>query len=119
MKKTLVIGASTKEDRYSYKVIRLLREHDIDTVAIGNKTGEIDDVTIETGKPLVEKLKTIAVYLSPKNQEDYLNYMIALKPKRILFPPGTENPDFYKRANAHGIETEEACPLVMLKTGTY
>ena len=119
MKKTVVIGASTKADRYSNQCVQLLREHNIETIAIGNKEGVITDVTIQKGFPLEKKVKTIAVYLSPKNQEAYYEYMINLQPERILFPPGTENPDFYKKANAHGIETEEACPLVMLKTGTY
>lgn len=119
MRKTVVIGASLKEERYSNQCIRLLREHKIETIAIGNKAGKIEDVDIIVGRPNESKVETVAIYLSPKNQEAYYDYIIGLKPERILFPPGTENPDFYKKANALGIETEEACPLVMLKTGSY
>ncbi|PCH70919.1 MAG: CoA-binding protein [Bacteroidales bacterium] len=119
MKKTVVIGASLKEDRYSNQCVRLLREHDIETIAVGNKEGKIADVEITIGYPCAGKVETVAVYLSPKNQESYYDYIIGLKPERILFPPGTENPDFYRKANALGIETEEACPLVMLRTGVY
>eukprot|EP01029_Cantina_marsupialis_P025922 TRINITY_DN688300_c0_g1_i1.p1 TRINITY_DN688300_c0_g1~~TRINITY_DN688300_c0_g1_i1.p1 ORF type:complete len:120 (+),score=21.21 TRINITY_DN688300_c0_g1_i1:115-474(+) len=119
MRKTVVIGASLKEERYSNQCIRLLREHNIETVAVGNKAGKIEDVEIIVGRPCENKVETVAIYLSPKNQESYCDYIIGLKPERILFPPGTENPDFYRKANARGIETEEACPLVMLKTGIY
>lgn len=117
--KTLVIGASLNEDRYSNKCVRLLRKHKIETIAVGNKSGKILDVEIQTGKPLELKIQTVAIYLSPKNFSGFEDYVIELKPERILFPPGTENPEFYKKANAHGIETEEACPLVMLNTGIY
>ena len=119
MRKTVVIGASLKEDRYSNQCVHMLREYDIETIAVGNKEGKISDVEITTGRPCANKVETVAVYLSPKNQESYYDYIIGLKPKRILFPPGTENPDFYRKANALGIETEEACPLVMLRTGVY
>ena len=119
MRKTVVIGASLKEERYSNICIRLLRKHNIETVALGNKAGKIEDVEINLGRPNENKVETVAIYLSPKNQEAYYDYIIGLNPERILFPPGTENPEFYRKANAHGIETEEACPLVMLNTGVY
>lgn len=119
MRKTVVIGASLNADRYSNQCVRLLRKHNIETIAVGNKEGKIEDVNIVVGRPCESKVETVAVYLSPKNQEEYYDYIIGLKPERILFPPGTENPEFYKKANALGIETEEACPLVMLNTGVY
>ena len=119
MRKTVVIGASTKEERYSNKCVRLLRKHKIETIAVGNKAGTIKDVEIQTSLPNVSKVETVTIYLTPQNQVEYYDYIIGLKPERILFPPGTENPEFYKKANAHGIETEEACPLVMLNTGVY
>ncbi|BAX79387.1 CoA-binding protein [Labilibaculum antarcticum] len=119
MRKTVVIGASLNEERYSNQCVRLLRENDIETIAVGNQEGEIADVKIIVGQPFADKVETVAVYLSPKNQESYIDYIIGLKPERILFPPGTENPVFYRKANALGIETEEACPLVMLRTGVY
>lgn len=119
MRKTVVIGASLKEDRYSNQCVRLLRENNIETLALGNKEGQIADVTIHTNRPQTDKVETVAIYLSPKNQESYYDYILGLQPTRILFPPGTENPEFYRKANSLGIETEEACPLVMLKTGVY
>jgi predicted CoA-binding protein len=119
MKTTLVIGASTKTDRYSNKCIRLLKEHKIKTYAIGIKEGFINDVTIETGFPHYTDINTVAIYLSAKNQETYYDYLISLQPERILFPPGTENSEFEIKARANGIITELACPMVMLNVETY
>ena len=119
MKTTLVIGASTNKERYSNKCIRLLTEHKIKTFALGNKEGNVYTIDIQTGFPNFENINTVAIYLSPKNQEKYIDYLISLKPQRILFPPGTENPEFEIKAQANGIMTEQACPLVMLNIGTY
>jgi len=119
MKTTLVIGASTKADRYSNKCIKLLQEHKIKTYAIGNKEGTVNQVKIETGFPHYTDINTVAIYLSEKNQEVYYDYVISLKPQRILFPPGTENHEFEIKARANGIITEQACPLVMLNVGTF
>ncbi|MDE5423047.1 CoA-binding protein [Ancylomarina sp. DW003] len=119
MRTTLVIGASTNKDRYSNKCIKLLKEHKIKTFAIGNKEGTAYTVDIQVGFPHFTNINTVAIYLSPKNQKDYYDYLISLKPQRILFPPGTENPEFETKARAHGILTEQACPLVMLNVGTY
>lgn len=119
MKTTMVIGASTKTDRYSNKCIRLLKEHKIKTYAIGIKEGSINDVKIETGFPHYTDINTVAIYLSAKNQESYYDYLISLQPERILFPPGTENPEFETKARANGIITEQACPMVMLNVEIY
>ncbi len=119
MKKTVVIGASVKPERYAYKCIDLLRKHNIETIAIGNRVGRVSDVEITTQLPDVENVDTVAVYLSAKNLVPYYDYIVKLKPNRVLFPPGTENPEFYKIAKANNIQTEEACPLVMLNTGVY
>lgn len=119
MKTTLVIGASTNIERYSNKCIKLLKEHKIKTYAIGNKAGTAYKVDIETGFPHYTDINTVAIYLSAKNQKGYYDYIISLQPQRILFPPGTENPEFVIKARANGIITEQACPLVMLNVGTY
>ena len=58
-------------------------------------------------------------YIGPQHQEEWYDYLIGLKPKRIIFNPGTENPAFEKKANEAGIETEEACTLVLLRTHQF
>lgn len=119
MKKTLVLGASTKPERYAYKCISMLRDKDIDTVAVGLRSGEVSGVFIETEKKAFEDIHTVAIYISAKNLENYEEYIISLKPKRVIFPSGTENPAYEQRLTDLGIFNERACPLVMLSIGNY
>lgn len=119
MKKTLVIGASLKEARYSNKAIKRLRDYNHDVKAIGLREGLILDVNIDLGKPDYQNIDTVTLYLNPKRQEDYYSYIVSLNPKRVIFNPGTENPELYKLLRSKKIEFEESCTLVLLSTGQY
>ncbi len=118
-KTTLVIGASENPERYSYKAVSLLQNYNIPVYALGNKEGKIGNVEIDMDKLPYSNIDTVSLYLSPKNQEDYKRYIISLKPNRVIFNPGTENPDFYNELSHHGIAHEEACTLVLLNIGMY
>ncbi|MGO2358032.1 MAG: CoA-binding protein [Mesonia sp.] len=117
--KTLVIGASLKEDRYSNIAIHRLTSNHIETLAIGLRTGEVEDVTIETEHKDFKDIHTVTLYLNPKRQEAYYDYIIGLKPQRVIFNPGTENPEFYDKLKKAEIEVEVACTLVLLSTNQY
>ncbi len=119
MKKTLVLGASPNPARYSFLAVRRLLDADIEVVAVGIRKGEIDGLSILQGQPPVEDLHTISLYVGPKKQEDYYDYILKLRPKRLIFNPGTENPVLAKIARNAGIETQAACTLVMLSVGNY
>ena len=118
-KKTLVIGASEKEERYSNIAIKLLTKYGHDVVAIGNRKGQVEDTIIETEKKPFKKVDTVTLYLNPKLQIEYYNYILSLQPERILFNPGTENIVLKELAEAQGIITEDACTLVLLRLGQY
>ena len=66
-----------------------------------------------------DNIDTITLYLNPKNQIPYEDYILSIKPRRIIFNPGTENPKFMNRAQNEGIEVLKACTLVMLASNTY
>jgi predicted CoA-binding protein len=117
--KTLVLGASEETSRYSNMAIRMLRKHDHPVVAIGRKSGKVDDVIIETGAPQREDIDTVTLYMNPMHQQPLLDWIISLSPRRIIYNPGTENPELQTLAAAQGIENLEACTLVMLSTGVY
>ncbi len=119
MKKTLVIGASPNPLRYATKAVKRLREYDIEVVAIGKRETTIGDVEVITGTPPVEDIHTVTLYVGPDNQEPYIEYILSLKPKRIIFNPGTYNKDLEKKAEKAGIETIEDCTLVMLSMDEY
>ena len=118
-KKTLVLGASLKAERYSNIAIHRLRKYGQYTVAIGLRPGEVDDVKIHTDLVPFTNIDTVTLYLNPQRQEAYYDYILGLKPKRVIFNPGTENPEFYKKLEKNGVEVEVACTLVMLGTGQY
>lgn len=118
-KKTLVIGASTNKGRYSNIAINRLRSHDVPTVAIGLRGGEVAGVQIETEKVPFEDIDTVTLYLGPARQPQYYDYIISLHPKRVIFNPGTENPEFYRLLEKEGIEKEVACTLILLATNQY
>ena len=116
---TLVIGASLKAERYSYKAIYKLRKHNIPVAAIGLRIGKVADVTIEKERVDYKNIDTVTLYLNPKRQEDYYQYIISLKPNRVIFNPGTENNTFISLLDEHKIKSEIACTLVLLATNQY
>ncbi len=119
LKNTLVIGASEKPERYSYKAIMSLLNHNHPVFAIGNKKGKVSDVDIITDKVQFENIDTVTLYLNPDRQKEYYDYILSLKPKRIIFNPGTENDEFENLASKNNIQILEACTLVLLSTGQY
>lgn len=120
-KKTLIVGATTNPSRYAYTAASMFEERGLDFIPIGIKTGEVFGKKILDlrSKPALEDIDTITLYIGPDNQAEWIDYLLSLKPKRIIFNPGTENPVFYKRAHSAGIQVLEACNLVMLSTGQY
>jgi hypothetical protein len=119
VRKTLVIGGSENPRRYSYLAIKKLREHGNDVVSIGGRNGQVDDVGIMTEKRPFQEIDTVTFYLNPTLQKSYYDYILSLHPRRIIFNPGAENPEFYRLAESAGIEPIEACTLVLLSTGQY
>ncbi len=117
-KRTLVIGASENPERYSNIAIHMLREYKQAVIAVGQKTGKVADVAIEKEMPK-SGIHTVTLYVSAKNQNDFIAPILALKPERVIFNPGTENSEFQAELRAQGIEPIEACTLVMLRTGQY
>lgn len=119
MKKTLVLGASLNPDRYSYLAINRLVNHEHRVEAVGLKKGEVAGVEISVEKEDFEDIDTVTLYLNSKRQVEYYDYILSLKPKRVIFNPGTENPELYKILERNNIEYEEACTLVLLGTNQY
>ena len=116
--KTLVLGASTNPSRYSYLAVSSLLKNGFPVVPMGIKKGSIKGLQIENEKPDLD-IDTVTLYLSPTNQINYYDYILSLHPKRVIFNPGTYNPELIEKLKAQNIEVVEACTLVMLSTGTY
>lgn len=117
--KTLVIGASLKEERYSNKAIHKLRQYNKPVRALGLRKGKVEDVEIITEKESFDDVDTVTLYLNPARQKEYYDYIISLEPRRVIFNPGTENADFYPLLKEKNIHCEIACTLVLLSTDQY
>ncbi len=116
---TVVLGASDNPTRYSHMAVRSLLRHGKEVVPVSLKDGFVEGLKIRDDKPHIENVDTITMYVGPKNQPYWYDYILSLKPKRIIFNPGAENPELEKMAKKEGIEVLEACTLVMLSVGSY
>jgi uncharacterized protein len=119
MKKTLIIGASTNPERYSYKAAMKLMQHKYPIEMIGAREDVLQGLPIWKEKISLPDVHTVTIYVSAKNQHGLNDYITSLKPKRVIFNPGTENDELQKLLSQNGIECVEACTLVMLATGQY
>ncbi len=118
-KKTVVLGASPNPVRFSHKAVKSLLRHDQEVVALGFREGLIAEEEIQVGMPPIEEVDTVSIYIGSSRQSDYYDYIISLKPKRVIFNPGTVNPEFMGRLKREGIEPVAECMLVLLNEGEY
>ena len=118
-KKTLVLGATPDTSRYANLASNRLVNKGYTIVNVGLKTGEVAGVPIEKPETIHKDIDTVTLYVGPQNQPPLYNYILDTNPKRIIFNPGTENPELEQKLRENGIEPLEACTLVLLKTGQY
>ncbi len=120
-KKTVILGASPNPVRYSFMAAAFLTERGHEIVPLGIKKGRVSGkeiIDIRTF-PVIPEVDTVTLYVGVQNQKDLIAYIPKLKPKRVIFNPGTENPEFEKALEKEGILAIEACTLVMLRTGQF
>ena len=118
-KNTLVLGTSLKSDRYSHMAVKRLRAKNHPVKAFGLKPGKVVDVDIDIELIEYTDIDTVTVYLNPKVQKSYYDYILSLKPKRVIFNPGTENMKLVGLLKENGIASEIACTLVLLSIDQY
>lgn len=118
-KKTIVLGASTNPDRYSFKAVHRLKANGHEVIPVGIKKGKVAELEIQSAEQIHNGVDTITLYLGPQNQPAYYNYLIKHKPKRVIFNPGTANQELEDKLKNEGIEVIDACTLVMLSSNLY
>ena len=117
---TAVIGASPNPSRYGYLAVNRLAHFKFDVRALGFREGRIGDIPIQKEWPEdIPNLHVISLYLGPESQKPFYDYIIGLQPEKVIFNPGTENPELYAKLRKANIQFEEACTLVLLNTGVY
>lgn len=117
--RVLILGASENPDRYAYKALTLLLEQSHKVFLKGLKPGIVLGLTINTGSTVFDSIHTVILYIGANNQSELLDYLEKLKPKRVIFNPGTENPELYAEIEKLNICVEEACTLVLLHTNQF
>lgn len=119
--KTVIVGATPNPSRYAYLAAQNLRGYKHEFVPVGIKKGEVQGQQILNifEKPEIKDVDTITMYIGPQRQPEWYEYLLSLKPRRIIFNPGSENSEFAKLAESKGVEVIEACTLVMLRTNQY
>lgn len=120
-KKTVILGATTNPSRYAFLAAEMFAERSIPFVPVGIKEGKVfgEEILNLRLKPSISDVHTITLYLGPQNQKEWYDYILSLNPSRIIFNPGTENPELYQKAKSQGIDVCHACNLVLLSTGQY
>jgi predicted CoA-binding protein len=121
MKKTIIIGATANPSRYAYLAAEMLTEYNHEIVPVGIKSGVVlgKEILPIQSHPFIQDVDTITLYIGPQHQPEHYEYLLSLKPKRVIFNPGTENPEFEKLVEDSGAEAWQACTLVLLRSGQY
>jgi uncharacterized protein len=121
MKKTVIIGATPNPSRYAYLAAQMLTNYNHEIVPMGIHKGSVSgkDILDLREKPAIKDVDTVTLYIGPQRQPEWYDYILSLKPKRIIFNPGTENDEFEQMAEEKGVEALEACTLVMLRSLQY
>ena len=119
MKKTLILGASTNPERYAFLAAHRISNHGHPIELVGLKEGVVAGQQIHTDKPAFDDIDTVSLYVGPRNQPEWYEYIVSLHPKRVIFNPGTENDEFVALLTQNGIEAQEACTLVLLSIDAY
>ena len=113
----LVIGASANPNRSSYFATKFLHNIGVSLYTIANKNGKIDDLELSDQYASIHSVDTISIYLNPDRQKKYYDYILSLHPKRIIFNPGTENPELATIAKNNCIEIVNGCTIAMFASG--
>ncbi|NCA81436.1 MAG: CoA-binding protein [Opitutae bacterium] len=115
-----ILGASNKPERYSHQAVVLLAQKDHAVFPVNPALPEIDGHRVFPRLADVPApLHTVTLYVSPSLSTGMADALLAAKPQRVIFNPGTENPELEEKLAAAGIAVVHACTLVLLRTGQF
>jgi hypothetical protein len=117
--KILVLGASDNVNRTSYSAIKLLANRGLQVSAIGQRKGNVETVPVYDETLHIKQADVVSIFLTAKKQKKYYNYILSLKPKRIVFNPGSENPELEFLAQKNHIQIIKGCTIALLINGLW
>lgn len=119
-KRTVVLGASPKPNRYAFKALQLLQQYGHPTVPVNPAYDEILGLKCYSSLgDAPAPIDTVTIYLGKRRSDPLIEQITNVRPRRIILNPGAENDDLAHAARQRGIEVVEECTLVMLTTGTF
>ncbi len=115
-----IIGASHKPQRYAYKAQQMLMQAGHQVYPVSGNGREIMGVPgYRSASEISDAIDTVTLYLNPQRHDAIKQELLALKPRRIIFNPGTESEELAQFYQQHGIQTLQACTLVLLRTDQF
>ena len=115
-----ILGASNKPERYAYKSLKLLQEYGHQVIPVHPKLKTIEGVPVLASlRDIKTEVDTLTLYVSAERLLPLINDIIALKPGRVIFNPGTESLDLMSQLGKKGIAYERSCTLVLLRSGQF
>ncbi len=121
MEVVAVIGASSDPVRYAYQAVELLEQYGHRPIPVHPRETSVRGLPVvnRLGDLVGTRIDTVTVYVNPSISDKYEQELLALKPLRVIFNPGAENPRLERTLQSNGIKVENACTLVLLRTGQY
>ena len=121
MTKTVaILGASSNPDRFSYRAFKMLQQHGHKPILISPKMNELEGLPVLAELSQIQSsIDTLTMYVGPEKSKSLEDQILKLKPQRVIFNPGSENPDLQKKLAEAGIQVLEACTLVLLKAHQF
>jgi hypothetical protein len=118
--KVAILGASANPERYAYRAFKMLKEYGHSPLPVNPKISDVEGVSVFANlHDIKEPIDTLTMYVGPDISSSLRKEILQLKPKRVIFNPGSENSALEKELERAGIEVIEACTLVMLRTNQF
>ena len=117
--KVAILGASNKPDRYAYKALKMLQQYGHTPLPVNPAFDEIEGIKVSKTLDDLHQIDTVTLYMNPQRLAEQVERIIRLKPRRVIFNPGTESKEIEQKLKSAGIKTLEACTLVLLRTNQF
>jgi predicted CoA-binding protein len=115
----LVLGATDNTNLTSYSAIKLMMHRGLHVMALGPKKTRIDQIAITDEPAAIKQADVVSIFLSAKKQRKYYDYILSLKPEKLVFNPGTENPELEFLAQKNQIQIIKGCTIALLANGLW
>lgn len=115
-----VIGASDNPERYSNMAVKLLKEKGHTVFPVHQRIKVVEGLNVYSSiADVPQTIDTVTLYIAADISSALSQQILDKKPRRIIFNPGAENPELAAMAARQGIIVQNACTLVLLKTGQF